>query len=196
VVGPTDSGKTFLVADLLARWRWKVLIATKRKDKTYSRYSTFRKRESWRRDWYDDAIFLHARPKQLGNTSEQKAVVYECLSAVFEQGGWTVVLDDLYYISTTLKLKESVQMMYTQVRSGDITMLANIQRPQWNPLECLSQAKYVIVFKIYEEKDIARVAEATSINSKQLMNAIAGLHAENHEFLFIQQGSQKLLKVA
>jgi hypothetical protein len=102
------------------------------------------------------------------------------------RGGYTVYFDDVYYISNTLKLKSALQMFYTQVRSGNVSILASIQRPSWVPIEVVGQATYLIMLKIRDIVDIERVAQGVGISKKELIAANETL--QGREFLLLQSG--------
>lgn len=195
ITAPTGSGKTYLVADLLARWRYSIVLATKKQDDTLKRYHGFARREKWYRDWHEEKIILNPKPANIDDNATQRAVAHEAMSIVFEQGGWTFVIDDTYYVCDELKLTSQLRMLYTNVRSNASTIIANLQMPTWVPKQCFSQATYVFLFKIYGTIEIYRVADATSISRQALLAAVNDLDPDKHEFLCIRQGSPELLKV-
>lgn len=168
-----------------------VVIATKAKDKTLDeRYRSFVKRSSWPADYDQHKILFWKKPKRLGDFREQQIAIYELMDDVYRRGGYTISFDDLYYVSETLKLKRALQMLYTQVRSGNASIVANMQRPAWVPLEAVSQSSYLLVFRIHDRADTDRIAEGMGLDRKTLASQVAEL--QKYEFLFIEMGQEPI----
>lgn len=193
VVAPTGAGKSWIVRDLLLMKKHAVVIATKSKDKTLDRYvkdDGFYKVDSWPPEWYQTHVLLWKKAKELGEFRPQQILIYFAMNDIYKRGGYCLYFDDLYYVANTLKLKSSVQMMYTQVRSNGVSLIASMQRPAWNPLEAVSQATYLLVGRIRDERDVERCAAGMGINKKMLLAAIAEL--EEYEFLLLQSGKEPI----
>lgn len=191
VIGPTGSGKSWALADILALRRHVVVVATKAKDKTLDeRYKGFTKRSTWPAEWDERKVLFWKKPKRLGDFREQQIAIYELMDDVYRRGGYTISFDDLYYVSETLKLKRALQMLYTQVRSQNASIVANMQRPAWVPLEAISQAAYLLVFRLHDRIDIDRIAEGMGLDRKALAGQVAEL--QKYEFLFLQIGQEPI----
>jgi energy-coupling factor transporter ATP-binding protein EcfA2 len=189
VIGPTGSGKTFIVRDLLSLKKHAVAIGTKSKDKTLEAYE-FTRRETWPPEWNEHHILLWKKPKNLGDYREQQALVYLTMNDLYKRGGYALYFDDLYYVAITLNLKRPVQMLYTQVRSQGVSIIASMQRPAWVPLEAVSQATYLTIFKIRSRLDVERAADGMGCDRKELMLAIGAL--EEYEFLLCENGKEPI----
>ena len=189
VIGPTGAGKTWIVRDLLLLRRYSVVIATKEKDKTLVKYEKedgFQLYDTWPPFYQDTRVLLWKKPKELGNFYDQAVLVYQVMSDIYKRGGWTVSFDDIYYVSNTLRLKGAVQMFYTQVRSNNVSILGNMQRPSWVPLEAVSQVSYIIMFITRDKRDLARIAEGAGLDLDEVKAANGELL--KHEFLLLQTG--------
>lgn len=179
-------GKTYLASDLLKFRKYIIAITTKKKDKTLERYSDYYKVKKWKTVYGEDRLLFNPQPKELGNFVDQRVEIYSCLSEAFLSGGWAIYFDDLFYISNTLKLKEVLQMLYTQSRSNNITLIASIQRPSWIPVECISQSTYVIILKTHDKKDLDRLSEATGMDRKEM--TLLNERLNGHSFLIVENG--------
>ena len=193
VVAPTGSGKSWIVRDLLLMKKHSVVIATKSKDATLDRYvkeDGFYKIDSWPPEWYMKHVIVWKKAKELGDFEPQQVLIYEIMGDVYKRGGYALYFDDLYFVSETLKLKRAVQMLYTQVRSGGVSLISSMQRPAWNPLEAVSQSTYLLVGRIRDEADIKRAAAGMSLDWHELKAAIAEL--QEYEFLLLQDGKDPI----
>lgn len=183
IVGPTGSGKTYIARDLLALRKYAIVLATKSRDKTLEEYR-FDRFDRWPVEYDARAVLLWKKAKRLGDFSQQRLLIYRVLDDVYRTGGWSIYFDDLFYISETLALKRAIQMLYTQVRSQGVSLIASMQRPRWVPLEAVSQVSYLICFRIHDEIDAERIAGGMGINRKELLAAMKEL--QQYEFMVIQ----------
>ncbi len=193
VIAPTGGGKTWIVRDLLNLKKHAVVVATKAKDKTltlYEKEDGYKNYEKWPPDYLHTHVLLWKKPKQLGDYAEQQALIYLLMNDLYKRGGYALYFDDLYYVSETLKLKRPLQMLYTQVRSNGVSILASMQRPAWVPLEAVSQATYIILFRIRSRVDIERAADGMGIDRRELIAAIAELG--DFEFLLLENGKEPI----
>src|SRR6185312_10756181 len=120
----------------------------------------------------------------------QQALIYLVMNDIYKRGGYCLYFDDLYYVAETLKLKQPIQMLYTQVRSGGVSLISSMQRPRWVPLEAVSQSTFLLVGRIRDEYDVERAAAGMGISKKMLLAAIAEL--DEYEFLLLQQSKEPL----
>lgn len=77
------------------------------------------------------------------------------------QGGWTVIIDELFYVDDTLKLRSHLERLYTQGRSKGITVVAGMQRPVAVTRFALSQSAHVLTFRV-DGRDAKTLSDATS----------------------------------
>lgn len=189
LVAPTGLGKTFIVRDLMGLKKHGVVIATKEKDKALDLYVSengFIKRDNWPPNWNELHTLLWRKAKELGNFSEQRILVFYVMNDLYKRGGYVLYFDDLYYVAIVLGLKKQVQMMYTQVRSNGVSLIASMQRPTWVPLEAVSQCTYLLVGRIRSDDDVKRAAAGMGQDWRELKFAIGSL--EDYEFLLLQDG--------
>jgi len=193
LVAPTGGGKTFVARDLVVIRKWSVVIATKGKDKSLGLYETendFIYYDTWPPYYKDRHVLLWKRPAQLGDFLPQARLIYRMMNDVYMVGAWCVYFDDLFYVSTTLGLKSAVQMFYTQVRSNDVSIVAGMQRPSWVPLEAVSQATYLLVWRIRSKMDLERIAEGMGLDKDELRYANGLLSP--YEFLLLENGQEPI----
>ena len=174
--------------DMLLLRSYVVVIATKAKDKSLDAYERngYKKLDEWPPAWNIKKVIFWRKPKALGDFRGQQVGIYQVMADIFSRGVWCISFDDLIYVTSTLKLKEPVKMFYTQARSQGISIVANLQRPFWAPLEAISQSTFALVFAAHDEHDIHRLAEGLSVPFKELVTAMHEL--KEYEFIFLQTG--------
>jgi Cdc6-like AAA superfamily ATPase len=88
-----------------------------------------------------------------------RPVFLDALDEIMEEGNWTLYLDEAGYIVESLKLRTSMDELFTQSRSNGITLMAGSQRPVWVSRAMLSQHAWVCAFRIGDTEDAKRAAE-------------------------------------
>lgn len=186
LVGTTGDGKTKLTEHLCNMRKYCVVVATKKSDKSLDEYGkSFVRRETWPPDFNENHVIYWTRPKELGEFGEQRVKVYNALASIYLSGGWTCCIDDVFYVSKTLHLESVIQMMYTQVRSQDVSLIGNIQRPAWVPVEVLSQSTHMLIFGLHNENDVETSAKEQGVKPALLKEAVSQL--KQYEFVWVRK---------
>lgn len=92
--------------------------------------------------------------------AEQAPEFWAALERVWIQGGWTVYLDELFYLDR-LRLRPSIERLLTQGRSKGITVASGLQRPVSVSRFALSQSEHIISFRV-EGRDAKELGYATA----------------------------------
>jgi len=192
LVGTTGDGKTVLAENLCNMRKWCVVVATKKNDASLDGYGeSFVKRKTWPPDFHERHVIFWTKPQDLGDFSNQRREVYNTLAHIYHSGGWTCYIDDVFYVSRTLHLESVLQMMYTQVRSQDVSLVGSIQRPAWVPVEVLSQSTHMLIFGLHNENDVETSAKEQGIRPIILKNAVQQL--KKYEFVWVRKGHEPVI---
>jgi ABC-type dipeptide/oligopeptide/nickel transport system ATPase component len=171
VIGDTGTGKTFLMAKLVALRSHVIILRTKPDD---IKFPGFLKREH--------AVALdHVYAERLLIQPEYERQAFEgwwTLEKVWKHGGWCVVIDELWYAEQMLKLQKQVNRLLTQGRSKGITVMVGMQRPAQISRFAISQCTHVFAFQT-EGRDTKTIAEATTPKIADAMVSLSG-----HDFVY------------
>jgi ABC-type dipeptide/oligopeptide/nickel transport system ATPase component len=179
IIGDTGSGKTFLEARLIAMRDYAVVCRTKPDDIKFPGFKTVHSASAM--DSLDEHRLL-LTPKY-----ERQAVeIAEALTKAWEQGHWTIAIDELYYATTMLKLEPYVNRLLTQGRSKRITVITGMQRPAWISRFALSQSTHTFLF-VTEGRDTKTIAQALS---PRLADVVSELR--KHEFSYFHRPSRTI----
>ena len=151
IVGDTGSGKTTLEGRVLNLRDWTIVFRTKFDRTPIPGHRRIRR-----------ASQLHGADQRyvLEPAHERQAwEIYQALQTVWREGGWTVGLDELYYLEHKLGLGQLLDLFWTQGRSADISVVAGMQRPSWVSRFALSQCTHVFCFAL-EGRDIMTIKDA------------------------------------
>lgn len=197
VMGPTGCGKTWLCADLLGMRRYVVVICSKTRDKTMSRFEGYKVLDDWSGRFYRERkVIIWPRARTLDEAKANlRPVIKKALDGIYVEGGWTVNLDDLKYLCSGLGLKNDIETMYGQVRSNDSSLVGCGQRPYGIVQPALDQASHWLLFHQSDDRDTDRMAEVSGLNRKEVAAANAALAGRDflwfrpmHETILVRRG--------
>ena len=192
IIGTTGDGKTVLAEHLYAMRTYVVIIATKSKDDSLDAYDkSYHRITKWPPRFDQKKIIFWQKPGALGDFSEQQHKIKVVLRDIYKRGGYTVGLDDVAYITGTLKLEPEIRMLATQARSQDISLVMNIQRPYRVPLEVTNQSSHILIFGLKDERDVDRVAEASGLDKYTVREAVKGLN--KYDFAWLRIGRDPVI---
>lgn len=199
LIGPTGRGKTTLITHILSRRNYVVFFGTKRRDDTQDALI----RQGYRVT--SDASMIHpdigshwmlrppfpkgASPADIRNI--HRGVYASAIMHIFRQGGWTVVADEIRYLTDTLRLADGMELLWLQGRSLGITVVGGTQRPRHVPLEAYSQSYHLFFWQTPDKQDVARVAELTSIGREKIAEIVPNL--TGHTVLYVNTVSGDML---
>lgn len=178
-VGDTGTGKTYLVSKLVELRQYVVILRTKPDDIKFEGFKRAR-RASAMDDIHDTRILLvpdHAHQIREG---------YGMLERAWEQGGWTVVVDELWYVEKLLKLGPWVERLLTQGRSKEISVIVGMQRPAQISRFAISQCTHLFTFRV-EGRDLQIIKESTT---PRIVDPIANLRG--HNFVYYNRSSREV----
>lgn len=170
-VGDTGTGKTYLVSKLVEFRNYVVIFRTKPDDIKFPGFTKARTIKALD-SLYETRILLEPEKNQ------QMRQGYELLTRVWDQGGWTVVIDEEWYLEARLKLTEYVETLLTQGRSKKISVIVGMQRPARVSRFAISQCTHLFSFRV-EGRDLQTIKEATTPRIVEPLQSLRG-----HDFVY------------
>lgn len=148
VIGDTGTGKTTLIARILTERKYVLSVRTK-SDKTPLPGKHVRTAAAFKRlDIGRDGRVL------LDPTYERQAYeIYHAFETVWREDGWTVNIDELYYLTSQLGaasrvIERQINRFLTQGRSKGISVVSGMQRPVSTTRFAMSQSSHLIAFRV------------------------------------------------
>lgn len=178
-VGDTGTGKTYLVSRLVQLREYVVILRTKPDD---IKFDGFRRAKTAAAmdDMFKTRILL--QPEH----SKQQKEGFAMLDRVWEQGGWTVVIDELWYVEKLLKLGPWVERLLTQGRSKDISVIVGMQRPAQISRFAISQCTHLFSFRV-EGRDLQTIKESTTPRIVEPINDL-----RKHDFVYYNRATRDI----
>lgn len=178
-IGDTGTGKTYLLAELVRMRRYVIVFKTKADPDDDSKWRGFHRA---------------ARAKSMDNVRHEHILLdpeyryqtregVEMLERVYVQGGWTVVIDELW-IAERIGLKHQIERLLTQGRSKGISVVLGQQRPVTTSRFAISQTTHLFTFRT-EGRDGKTVAEATTPRILPVIDSLTG-----HDFAYYNRAKR------
>jgi hypothetical protein len=196
IIGPTGKGKTTLQNNILPRYMFVAVFATKPQDHTMERLireGGYVRLQRWRSlnpiDFPRRVIWPDA--STLGSKENQRRVFADAFDKIFREGGrpaeapigWTLAVDELWYIVNRLGLGDEIKQFLMQGRSLGHSLITATQRPSTVPLEVYDQSTHLFFLRDNDRRNIDRLSEVGTIDSGLVKYAIPRL--EPYQALYI-----------
>lgn len=119
---------------------------------------------------------------------EQRREIALALDRPWRNGerGWTIDIDELFYVQEKLGLGELVDRLLTQGRSEYLTTVVGMQRPARISRFAISQSTHVLAFGM-EGRDAKLLSEATTPSVQDLVEQL-----EQHEFVWFYRPARAM----
>jgi hypothetical protein len=165
------------MAKLVAMRKYVVMLRTKPDDIIFPGFERAETADAMER-WNADRILL--QPK----LARQPRQVWLALKQVWEHGGWTVVVDEMWYAEHRLGLREHMENLLTQGRSKKITVMVGMQRPAQVSRFAIAETTHLFVFRT-EGRDTKTIGEASSPRIIPVINELEG-----HDFAYYNRSKR------
>lgn len=182
VIGDTGSGKTFLIRELIALRDYVLFIRTKADPLPLPGFTLARKADAMD-DPRNARILLE--PKRHARARE----IWRAMRKAWDQGRWTIVFDELYYIDAILRMGDEVNEFLTQGRSGKFTAVVGMQRPVAITRFAISQSTHAFV-SLTEGRDTITISQALTPRLKPVVGNLS-----HHEFAYFHRPSRYIARL-
>jgi hypothetical protein len=135
----------------------------------------------------DNYLVLWPEIRGHGHKGEQREIFAEAMDAIYREGGWTVVFDEVSYLSDTLNMDSNLKFLLQQGRSAGISVVAMTQRPAFIPLAFYDQATHLFVWRDNDLRNRQRVGELAGDARFTVQNEVAQL--KRREVLYLHKDS-------
>lgn len=191
IAAPTQTGKTVLARDLARKRRNVITFATKRKDPSLDDYVA----NGWARidsirDLRPNMRRAIIWPKPRGTHRDtllhRKEVFHQAFDRIMRDGGWTVLMDELHYLSSRefLGLDIPIKEIHHMGASQGITAVTLYQRPAFVPRIIYGSATHAFVARTSDRNDLRELSNlSTSAEPAEVRRMIQTLGG--HDFLYI-----------
>lgn len=186
LLGMTGSGKSYLAVRLAQVRDWVIFIRTKPDTNRLPGFVRIRSIDGINR-WRGGHWLLEP------THDRQRYEIARALDMAWREGGWTVFIDELWYVDRKLGLTEYVDRLTTQGRSKGITVVTGVQRPAWVSKFAFAESLHFFVFRL-----IGRTKSAIDIKAvRDMLGEEAALEVmglDGHDFVYAQPSKGRLVR--
>ena len=198
LIGPTGLGKTTMLLNILPMHPYVTVFATKPRDKTMTAlvqnygYVMF---ERWpngldanqypRRVIWPDA-------SKLDSYATQRVVFGDAFAKIYREGGWTLALDETWYVDDILGLGKEIKTYLLQARSLDISLVSAFQRPAFVPRELYTSSTHLMFWRTNDETDLKSLG-GIGFRSAQLIREVVS-DLDMYQVLYINTRTGHMLR--
>jgi len=196
LIGPTGQGKTTMLLNLLPLHPYIVVFATKPRDETMDALigTGYLRLERWMsldpRDYPRRVLWPDAT--RLNSVQHQTEVFHNAFGAIYREGGWTVAIDETWYMANTLKLGGDVKLYLLQARALGISLICATQRPAMIPVEVYDQSSHLMFWRDNDETNLKRISGISWRSAAMVRDVVANL--EPHQVLYVNTRTGRMLR--
>lgn len=210
ILGPTGSGKTFFVHQMLDTREYVCVLAVKPRDDTLERFkrgeeygrNKYKVVKKWPPDYGVHKLVYWEKPKGLHKLKEQSIAIHNALNRMYREGGWTIYVDEAGYVAGTLGLGQALGVLLNQGRSSKISMVITVTRPTSViarvPKEAFSQPRHKLIFKYENADEMKAASQVADVSIRELSALQAKLetyHPKGYtDFIYVGKGKIQIVK--
>lgn len=175
-IGPSGAGKSTFVMGVLGLRKHVLAIDPKGEDTTLTD-SGFRRINSWPppddirqaiADGKGARLIVGGRMRSATDWDVLSDTVGKALDGSFQDGGWTVFLDELQIATQMMRHGVRVQRNLVAARDKGVSMVTAYQAPSWVPTAASRQATWLAVWPTRDEDVIKSIARKSGRPVKEM----------------------------
>jgi energy-coupling factor transporter ATP-binding protein EcfA2 len=196
LIGPTGQGKTTMLRNLLPLRPYVVVFATKPQDETMDRFISqgYLKLDKWKSlpavDFPRRVLWPNA--KRLDSRTHQREVFLDAMDRIYIEGGWTVALDETWYVINTLNMESQVKLYLLQARALGISLVCATQRPAFVPLEIYDQSTHLMFWRDNDEANLRRLSGISWRSADLIRSVVSDL--DRYQVLYINTRTGEMVR--
>jgi hypothetical protein len=168
VIGTTGTGKTYLMSRLTDYRKYVAIFRTKADDNKFPGFRTVKDHKPLA-ELYNDRLLIDPEYRM------QARVGANVFETIWQRGGYTLMIDELFYVGARLGLSSYVDMLLTQGRSKRISIVTGMQRPVHVTRFAISECTHIFSFAL-ERRDRKTIAELASEDFSTMTGKIPRYH--------------------
>ncbi|MGH7484333.1 MAG: hypothetical protein ACREMY_01860, partial [bacterium] len=184
LIGPTGTGKSTLACGILPLRKYVLAMDPKGGDSTLASLMKHGfTRSMWPPSRDDRKAINEGRPVRLivgpiirskDDLPKQKATLAAALDGAFDEGGWTVYIDELQLAADRrmLNLMSQIERNLIAARDRGVSMVTSFQRPAYVPRAASDQSAWMFVAYTRDVDVVNRIAEMAGRPKAEIRGAV------------------------
>ena len=219
ILGPTGSGKTFLMTALLDTHPDVVVPSLKPNDETLEERlpePRWQRVKHWpppivRSDRPNWVVLRPSHKSMEDEFAHQTRVMRYMFKRIYEgppgadeseRGRWTIAIPDLSIVLDDLKLRDKrpdpadqLSLLYKHGRGMGISLVIDAQTTAWLERLALDQPSHFFMFRPRDKDRADRFAEIGNQDKRAVLAALHSLDTEAHEVLYVPTNGNMIITV-
>lgn len=205
LVGPTGTGKSTLACGILPLRKYVLAMDPKGGDSTLASLSKVGfERSQWPISREMRKRIEEGSPARLivgpiirtkEDLPKQRQTFQAALDGAFDEGGWTVYLDELQLMADRrmLGLTVSIERILIAARDRGVSLVSSFQRPANVPRSASDQSTWIAVYYTRDIDVVARISEMVGRPRAEIRGAVGGL--ERYSLLLFSRNPSDPIRV-
>lgn len=185
LIGPTGVGKTTFAVPILRMRKYVLALDPKGGDSSLAK-SGFERITSWPppdkvrkgiAEGRPARLIVGAVVKRLDERPALKALQKKVLGAAFDEGGWTVYLDEFQLAADRrmMGLHIESETLLIAARDKGISVVTSYQAPAWVPTAASRQATWIVVWPTRDDDVIKKLSAIVGRPRQEIASALHAL---------------------
>jgi hypothetical protein len=187
LVGPTGSGKTVYVVNILPMRKYVIALDAKGGDESLELLTKHGfSHSTWplpRQDWKDieegkpKRVIVGSGIQSLEDLPILRTEISTALKDAYDQKRWTVYIDELQLVADRrlMNLSARVEVNLIAARNRGVSIVSSFQRPANVPRSASEMSTWFIVFYTRDRDTVDRLAEMAGRATSEIRGMIKGL---------------------
>lgn len=179
-IAPTGGGKTTFVARILKHRKHVLALDPKGEDETLSKAGFLRVKswpppESVRKDIQEGRgaqLVIGGGVRTTEDWDKLHGVIGQALDAAFNEGGWTLFVDELQVAAHMMRHSLKIQRNLVAARNRGVSVITAYQAPSWVPTAASRQATWMVCWPTRDEDVIKSLASKAGRPKHELQAAL------------------------
>lgn len=199
LIGPTGAGKSVAARALLAERERRaghvLALRTKPRDRELDRLARvggYTEIADWPPPRRRRRIVLKPRQGKLSDIGEQQRQARAALDGMWDDGAWTLYVDELFWVANRLQLGQPLRDLWLQGRSLALTLVVCAQRPRNVPVEAYSSSAHLLIWRTNDAEDLKRLQGLGAASNQAVRRTVESLDWRAHEVCWVNTRSGEI----
>ena len=193
LIAPTGQGKTTVLVSLLNTRKYVLAFDPKGGDSTLAK-TGYKRLGNWPppSKAYDDMAagkpvkyLIGPKVHTMDDRVRLQAVQAATFKGAFDNGGWTVAIDELQVAADKMKHADDIETMLIAARDKAISVISLFQRPANVPRAAFEMATYIFLGLTLDVDTVNRLAEIVGRPKYEIRGMVEGLASHDYSWMVL-----------
>ena len=199
LIAPTGQGKTTVLVSLLSRRNFVLALDPKGGDSTLAK-TGYGRLGTWPPPSRDYDAMAEGKPvryligpkvRTRADRVTLKDVQTRALQGAFDDGGWTVAIDELQVAADKMGHSDDIETMLISARDKRLSVVSLFQRPANVPRAAYEMASWIFLGLTLDVDTVNRLAEIVGRPKYEIRGAVEGLASHDYSWMVLPNNPRR-----